>query len=107
METHVAPSIALTIAIGRCTSSPMKDGIVITYITLEGKPVLLDGSQRHAVARAIRETCTFRKWHLHAVSVRTNHVHVVTAIGLITPERALSAFKANATRQMRQDGCWR
>ena len=74
---------------------------------LEGEPVVLDGSQRHAVDRAIRETCTFRKWHLHALSVRTNHVHVVTAIGLIPPERALSAFKANATRQMRQDGCWR
>src|SRR2546425_2954979 len=67
---------------------------------LEGEPVVLDGSQRHAVDRAIRETCTFRKWHLHALSVRTNHVHVVTAIGLIPPERALSAFKANATRQM-------
>jgi hypothetical protein len=28
-------------------------------------------------------------------------------IGLIKPERALIAFKAHATRQMRQDNCWR
>jgi REP element-mobilizing transposase RayT len=74
---------------------------------LEGEPVVLDESQRRAVEHAIRETCTVRKWHLHALNVRTNHVHAVVAIGLIPPERALSAFKANATRQMRQDGCWR
>jgi hypothetical protein len=29
------------------------------------------------------------------------------SIGEAKPERALNAFKANATRQMRQDGCWR
>ena len=74
---------------------------------LEDEPVVLDESRRRAVDHAIRETCTVRKWHLHALNVRTNHVHAVVAIGLIAPERALSAFKANATRQMRQDGCWR
>jgi REP element-mobilizing transposase RayT len=74
---------------------------------LEGEPVELDESRRRSVDHAIRETCILRKWHLHALNVRTNHVHSVVAIGLIQPERALSAFKANATRQMREDGCWR
>ncbi len=73
---------------------------------LQGEPVVLDASQRRSVEAAIRETCTFRHWHLHAVNARTNHVHVVVSIGLIKPERALTAFKANATRQMREDGCW-
>ncbi len=41
-----------------------------------------------------------------ALSVRTNHVHAVVAIGDKKPETALTAFKANATRQMREDGCW-
>ena len=54
-----------------------------------------------------RETCTIRIWILHAVSVRTNHVHVVLSIGPKKPEAALNAFKANATRQMRQDGNWK
>jgi len=62
---------------------------------LEGEPVVLDESRRRSVDHAIRETCTLRKWHLHALNVRTNHVHAVVAIGLIQPERALSAFKAN------------
>ena len=74
---------------------------------LESQPLILDASQRQSVDRAVRETCAFRKWHLHALNVRTNHIHTVVSIGSVSPERALSAFKANATRQMRQDGCWR
>lgn len=38
------------------------------------------------------------------MNVRTNHAHAVVSIGVVKPERALSAFKANATRQMREDG---
>ena len=38
--------------------------------------------------------------------MRTNHVHVVVSIGLTRPERTLNALKANATRQMREDGNW-
>jgi REP element-mobilizing transposase RayT len=71
---------------------------------LEGEPVVLNLSQRLSVDAAIRETCDFRKWHLHALNVRTNHVHAVVSIGSLRPKKALSAFKANATRQMRQDG---
>ena len=74
---------------------------------LDGEPVMLDAARRKSIDAAIRETCTKRKWHLHAVSARTNHVHAVVSIGLIKPERALTAFKANATRKMREDNCWR
>ena len=73
---------------------------------LDGQPVILDARQRKSVERAIRTTCHFRKWHLHALNIRTNHVHVVVCIGSLRPERALTAFKANSTTQMRQDGCW-
>src|SRR5258707_9754464 len=76
-------------------------------LALESQPLVLDASQRQSVDRAVRETCGFRKWHLYALNVRTNHIHIVVSIGSIRPERVLSAFKANATRQMRQDGCWR
>ena len=74
---------------------------------LESQSLVLDTSQRRSVDRAVRETCDFRKWHLYALNVRTNHIPIVVSIGSIRPERALSAFKANATRQMRQDECWR
>jgi REP element-mobilizing transposase RayT len=74
--------------------------------TLKGEPVILDAARREAVTAAIRETCNLRNWLLRALNVRTNHAHVVVSIGDTKPERALNAFKANATRQMRQEGCW-
>jgi REP element-mobilizing transposase RayT len=74
---------------------------------LKGEPVLLDAPRRESVEKAIRETCNYRKWTLHAINVRTNHVHVVVSIGTKKSELALNALKANATRQMREDGCWK
>jgi REP element-mobilizing transposase RayT len=73
---------------------------------LKSEPVTLDASQRQSIEVAIRETCTLRQWHLHALNVRTNHIHAVVSIGLTEPERALTAFKANSTRQMRTNGSW-
>jgi REP element-mobilizing transposase RayT len=68
--------------------------------------VLLDAEQRHCVESSANETCTIRKWKLYAINVRTNHVHLVVSIGDKKPEIALNAFKANATRKMRENGCW-
>src|SRR3989440_7378126 len=45
--------------------------------SLRSKPVTLDASRRKSIETAIRETCSFRHWHLHAVNARTNHVHTV------------------------------
>ena len=38
---------------------------------------------------------------------RTNHVHLVASIGSNNSKKALIAFKANATRKMREDGVWK
>ncbi|MDQ3799155.1 MAG: transposase, partial [Acidobacteriota bacterium] len=76
------------------------------FQTLKSKPVKLDAAQRTSTEKAIRETCEKRNWILRAVNVRTNHIHIVVSIDSIKPEKALNAFKANATRQMRQDDCW-
>ena len=73
---------------------------------LKGEPVLLDVVRRRSVDAAIRDTCVKRGWDLSAVNVRTNHAHSVMYIGSYDPDRALAALKANATRQMREDGCW-
>ena len=74
---------------------------------LESEPVTLDASRRRSVEAAILETCTDRKWQLHALNVRTNHVHTVVSIGLVKPALALVALKAKSTKRMRLDGCWR
>src|SRR5262249_27026218 len=43
-------------------------------------PFVLGARERGSVEKTIRETCSIRNWHLHALNVRTNHVHtVVTA----------------------------
>ena len=69
-------------------------------------PGSLNASQRQSVDSAIREVCAYRRWFLHALNVRTNHVHIVVSIGKIKPGKALNALKAYATRHMRQQGCW-
>jgi REP element-mobilizing transposase RayT len=73
---------------------------------LKFDPVTLTAKQRDSVERAITETCEHRRWRLRALEAQTNHVHVVASIGETKPALALNAFKANATRQMRQDGNW-
>jgi REP element-mobilizing transposase RayT len=78
----------------------------LNQLKLECDPVNLDTEQRQSVERAVRQVCAHRHWLLHALNVRTNHVHVVVSIGKAKPDRALNAFKAYATRQMRRDGNW-
>src|SRR5437660_843950 len=69
--------------------------------------VILDAAQRQCVEAAAGETCEIRNWHLHALNVRTNHVHLVVAAGEKKPDTVLNAFKANATRRMRKSGVWK
>ena len=73
--------------------------------TMKLPPVNLGARRRAAIDEAIQETCKIRRWNLWTRSVRTNHVHtVVTA--LCDPEIVLRALKANATRKLREAGCW-
>jgi len=73
---------------------------------LERDPFILGARERGSVEKAIRETCSIRKWHLQAFNVRTNHVHAVVTANR-KPAMVLNAFKANATRQLREDQLWR
>src|SRR5687768_17434555 len=70
---------------------------------MSSEPVILNGQQRGVVDAAVREVCTFRKYRLFAIHVRTNHGHVVVAAAS-PPGKVLSAFKANATRELRSAG---
>jgi REP element-mobilizing transposase RayT len=73
---------------------------------MKGEEVKLEAARRNCIEEAIRETCDIRNWHLKAVNVRTNHVHVVVSIGDKKPGLALNALKANATREMREKNLW-
>ena len=69
-------------------------------------PVKLRSRQRHWIEEALRETCKIRKWEFWTMNVRTNHVHTVVGAAC-KPEKILAAFKANATRKLREAGLWR
>ena len=72
---------------------------------LKTDPFILRARERSSVEKAIRETCSIRKWDLQAFNVRTNHVHTVVTANR-NPGLVLNAFKANATRQLRKDELW-
>ena len=69
---------------------------------LKGEIVVLDATQRQCVDEATRETCHVRGWHLYAINVRTNHVHVVVAIG----EKDLR-LPSTLSKQTRHERCAR
>jgi REP element-mobilizing transposase RayT len=72
---------------------------------LKDEPLILNAEMRSIVEQAIRETCAIRDWHLSAINVRTNHAHTVVAANR-KAELVLNAFKANATRMLKQAGLW-
>lgn len=73
---------------------------------LRAEPLILRANQRKAIKEAIVETCRIRKWYLWAFNIRTNHVHTVVTANR-QPEIVLNAFKANATRELKESGFWR
>ncbi|SRR5712691_9254402 len=67
--------------------------------------VKFNARRRAAIDFGIRETCAIRKWELWALNVRTNHLHCVVTANC-NPNTVLVALKGNATRAMRETGCW-
>jgi REP element-mobilizing transposase RayT len=91
---------------GHARIQPNEHFELISSSRMKYEPVLLDAERRNSVQKAIRETCKIRGWALFALAVRTNHAHIVSTGDILNPDTGLVAFKANATRQMRRDGCW-
>ena len=61
----------------------------------------MNRAQRVAVDREIKDVCTKRNYLLRALNVRTNHGHAVVSAE-VKPELIINAFKANATRALRE-----
>ena len=71
---------------------------------LKEPPFTMDAKHRGAVFRAIQQHAEYRQWKLFALSIRTNHVHmVVEAAG--PPEEIMRQYKAYATRGLRHEKC--
>jgi len=70
---------------------------------LRHTPVVLDGPARVVVEGAIQRVVEHRDWTIHALAVRTNHVHVVVSAPQV-PEQVMNAFKSWATRRLVEAG---
>ena len=62
--------------------------------------VRLSRRARDAVDAAIRETCAYRGWPVHALAVRSNHVHAVVTAGGVEPGWARKALKSYGSRAL-------
>ena len=71
---------------------------------MRGPAVELTEDQRRIVAATIQEVAAHRRWGIHTVNVRTNHVHVVVTAPGQLPEKVMNDFKAWATRRLREAG---
>lgn len=69
---------------------------------MKHEPVVLSIKARAIIEAVIREHCALRKWHIHALAVRTNHVHLVVDAGDVPPEQAVSQLKQWGTRRLRE-----
>ena len=60
-------------------------------------PVTFDDAQRALVTQVIGEHCRLRGWHVYALNVRTNHIHIVVAADR-EPEEVMNQLKAWCSR---------
>lgn len=70
---------------------------------MEQPPYSLDERRREVLLAAIRQDCEYRGWTLHAVHVRSNHIHVVVTADA-TPERVMNDLKSYGSRRLNEAG---
>jgi REP element-mobilizing transposase RayT len=63
--------------------------------------IVLDAEQRRIVEQTIADHCQIRKWTLHCMNCRTNHVHVLTTAVDRQPKEPREQFKAWCTRRLK------
>jgi len=68
---------------------------------LRYEPVQLDASQRTVVSETIRKHCDLRQWTIHALNVRSNHIHLVAAADA-APEKVMSQLKSWCSRRLNE-----
>ena len=68
------------------------------------EPLLLTKSMRVAAEEAIRYRANVKQWELHALNVRTNHIHVVLTAENDAPEQVMLSLKGAATWRFVQNG---
>ena len=76
----------------------------MAYSRMKESAYDLCADARSLVDETIRRHCDVRGWQLHALNVRTNHVHVVVTATSYRPETVRDQFKAWCSRRLREAG---
>lgn len=64
----------------------------------------LNAKARGVVDRTVREVCVNRAWALHALNVRSNHLHIVVSAN-DPAVKVMTDLKAWCTRRLREAEC--
>jgi REP element-mobilizing transposase RayT len=70
---------------------------------MKAQQLLITPPMRRIIELEVRRTCNYRRWVLHALNVRTNHVHLVVS----SEQAAISVMrevKVYSTRALRRAG---
>jgi REP element-mobilizing transposase RayT len=86
---------------GTADIAPNKKLEEMMKIELKQAAMIFTDEQRRVVEIAIADLCREKGYFLHAVNVRTNHVHAVVSAQM-KPERIADALKARATKKLRE-----
>jgi REP element-mobilizing transposase RayT len=92
-------------------STDRKHGFVVPDFKLEEHrrsqlnhdPMKFDARKRAVIREAIEADCSHRKRSIEAISVRTNHVHLVVLTSE-DPSLVVKNVKSWATRRLREEG---
>ena len=81
---------------------PNTNFVELEALILNDSPLILSIEQRVAIEKGLQELCLKRHWQLHAINVRSNHIHLVVTAVETKPEKVMSDMKAKATRVLRK-----
>ena len=76
--------------------------VEMARLEMKESAFVLSATSRLMVEQTIRRHCEVRGWALHAVNVRTNHVHVVVTAAGYRPETVREQFKSWCTRRLKE-----
>ena len=93
---------------GEVVEAPDPEREATAREAMRGEPVKLDPELRALVREALLDSAGRRDWSVHALQVRSNHVHVVLSAGDTPPGRVLGILKAYASRALNRarPGAW-
>jgi REP element-mobilizing transposase RayT len=87
---------------GRGWREPNRMQILEAALRMTEDAITFDLEQRRLVEKVVADHCAIRRWVLHAVNCRTNHVHVVVTAPVPLIEVPREQFKAWCTRRLKE-----